>query len=769
MSAGPGADPAAEDGLPLWLRELQGQGSQQPPTGYGQPPAAPYAPPNVQAGYRQAPHGQPQPQPGYADPSQRFGQMQQGYGPASQNMQASDLISEDGLPEWLRNAASGPLSGSGRSGQAGAYPSQAASNGWAAPAGSGQPGAPLPPRYASPGGNGAGPGMSGPLGSGQLGFGQPASALFDESALPDWLRQASMGQEIDAAPPASQRLPGTSPISPGYGAPGGALEYGAGATGYTGYQPPQEQQALGPRMPASAQRGQPVPQGFEAAQASAFPSIEQAGAYRPAPPSQAGVSGRSLLDSGALSGWLGGQPGASAHSVNGMPSNPAGMPAQSLVDESALPQWLHAEPSAPVRDAPNGVGRSFAPETPNSSNWLASPAAAEELPPWLNQIYTDANVPRTEPRPAGLPMAGGIPGGPGAQGAPGAPGYGVPAYGTPDFGTPLARGTGHLSGGTVAASDFVDESALPDWLKSQGAVENAQQAAISPSAYAPPAPSAYLPAAPIPPVSAGLPSGTVPEHRVAPLYQPTGEASDGSQAHFAASDLIDPSALPSWVAAQEPPPVQSFSSTTGWTVKQPAASPMRPESNLDSGDDFAGGEGRSGTGRFRRPDPNESSWQYQSGMDGRFAERDEAAQQSGGRYSQQQRQAPAPHGDSREHNGSYGRMPEPEADWRGAGNGIGKRRGAPIPSGDLPPWLQGTGPTSGGQRQMGRPGTELDWEAGAQGTDQQWNDWDDQPDGGNNSGYSQQDEYADYDYDEEYGGSPEQERRSGWRRLFGRK
>ncbi|MGH2516846.1 MAG: hypothetical protein ACRDHP_14425 [Ktedonobacterales bacterium] len=692
----PAANAAAEDGLPPWLRELQGG----PPasSGYGQPPAAPYGAP--------------------AWP---------GHEPAPRNMQASDLVSADALPDWLRNVASGPLvppappSGSNGTGRSAGAPAAPAGNGWGAPAGYGQPGNPPDPRYLPGASNGARAGMSGPLGggprgSGALGFGQPASTLFDEAALPNWLRQASMGQEMDVAPPGSHQAPGASPAYPGYGAPGGMAMHGAEPSGYNGYQLQQNPQAPAPRPPEYGQRNQPPPQSPAAAQASAFPSIEQAGAYRPAPASEAGISGRSLLDPSALPAWMGGQPASYAPSATGMPSNPGGMSAQSLVDEAALPQWLRAEPNVPAAPPPPSYGMPGAPGAPpppRTSSWLAAPVSAEPLPQWLNQVYADANVARMEPRPAGPPMTGGV------SGRLHSPEYGAAGsgYGTANYGGSPANGSQNLSGGTVSASDFVDESALPDWLKSQGAVGSERDSQASPYAQAP----------------AALPDGTVPAHRIAPMYRPAGETSDGPPAGFAASDLIDPSALPSWVASQEPAPEQSFSSASGWTVKQPAASPRLPANGVDASSGYLDAD---------------DSWQS-------------------GNPSLRQSRPPSPREGPRGYNGAYGRMPDPEVSSRSAGNGIGKRRDAPIPHDELPPWLQGAEPVQRGGAphpgggMMGGPGNARGWDNTPQGVDPQWSDWDDDPSGANE--YSRHDSYAQYD-DE-----PEQERRGGLRRFFRRK
>lgn len=672
--------------------------------------------------------GNPWPQPGNAGSPpgygqigqmpQQYGQMPQGYGQPPNSMQASDLINADALPEWLRNVGQGPSATppapppqSNGNGRAGAYSAQLAGNGRGAPAGFGQPNAPSGPRYAPTTGN-----VAGPSGSGQLGFGQPAATLFDESALPDWLRQASMGQEIEVAPPARQHLPGAAPGYPAYGMPGGAGSSEAGAAGHNGYQAP----PAAPRMP---ERNQPAPHMAPPSQASAFPSLEQAGAYRPAPPSQTGVSGHSLLDPGALPAWLGGQPGAQMHSPNGMSPNISGMSAQSLVDESALPQWLRAEPNlpatppAPSYGTPASSGSPAASTNQGMSGWGATPASAEPLPQWLNQVYTDANVPRTEQRPAGMPMTGGL----------GAPGYGAP---NPGSFSP------NLTGGTVSAADFVDESALPEWLKSQGAAENGGNAATPPNAYPPSVVPPFSPAPQVPPATGSLLAGTVPEHRAAPLYSPSGAASDEPPARFSASDLIDPSAIPSWVTGQSPAPEQSFSSANGWTVKQAAAPSVQQERDATFGTSYGGtGERGRESGYLRGAEPADASWQGQP-----------ASREDSGRY-----------------HGGYGRMPEPEPNRRAA-KGPGQRRGPPIPREELPPWLQRSGQAQDRESHMGQSEYEMDWDDNPQGAAPEWNDWGDQPRGGDRNSYARRDEYAEYDNAE-----PEQRQRGGWRRLFGRK
>ena len=387
----------------------------------------------------------------------------------------NSLVNEDALPEWLRNAANSgalpPLMSQG-----GAVPS-ASSRG-----GGGREPAPAPPAPRPPV-------PSSPMGPGGLG----ANHLFDESALPEWLRSGTLGQSQDL--------------------PTGSFQ--------------------GPYGPSSS-TGPYIPPGREdprASAASAFPSIERAGSFQISASPESGVSAPSLIDSNALPQWLSGNPETPAQSMYGRDTS-RGIPANSLVDENSLPPWLRSEHPAP-QPGPNA-----------SSMWNGQQAGNQPLPAWLSQGYAEAQSSAMEPSMEQFSAWNN-------QTKNGAVGQ-----------TSLPS-TGHLPG-SLAAGEFIDESVLPEWLRSQGGMMGtsgipAVPGMANPMAGAPPA--GQLGSGRLGPSSAG---------NLAPNLQEASLLADGSAAAtFSASELIDPSALPEWVRDTGSGPAASFSSTSGWTTRQP--------------------------------------------------------------------------------------------------------------------------------------------------------------------------------------------------------
>ncbi|PWT76989.1 MAG: hypothetical protein C5B60_03415 [Chloroflexi bacterium] len=425
-----------------WTR---GQQSNQPypPNSYGQveQPAGPY--------------------PGGAPPGYGPNPMGAGLPP---RIPVNSLVNEGALPEWLRNAA-----------HSGALPPPAEPRGIvqgnpdARGSGYRQPPTAYPPVPPSP------------AGSGNL----TAHHLFDESALPEWLRSGAAGQSPDLPTASPQALYGQG----GYGMAGAGPQ--AGLIPDTGY----------PVAPAGA----------------AFPSIEHAGSFQAPLSPESGLSAPSLIDSNALPQWLSGRPGDSSATNYGR-DQARGIPGNSLVDENALPQWLRNEHPAPPNQAA-------------SSTWNGSPAGNQPMASWLNQGYGDASTPRME-SPYAQPSAW--------------TGYPTPMA----AGKPANPGESYLPG-TLAAGEFVDEAALPEWLRSQGGIPG----------MAPP--PGTLPAGQ-PTKGAGSPGYVAPNLQEASLL-----ANGGAAGTFSASDLIDPSALPDWVRGSEAGPAASFSSTAGWTNRQP--------------------------------------------------------------------------------------------------------------------------------------------------------------------------------------------------------
>lgn len=692
---------AADDGLPGWLRQLQSSQPQGVPQ-----PQQPQQPQGAPQAYSTS-GGFAQPQPQQPPPS---------FGMPPQPLSAGSLVSDDALPDWLR--AAGQSAAPQNAQPPAAWGAGAASAGWH----EAQPPAGYLRGYAPQPGQRQGQGMGygavqrAPLTSGPLSYNQPANSLFDDTALPDWLREASNGHAPEAQPPTSAFA---QPPAPSYG------------TSYGGYAPPPS---------GYSEYGAPQSSALPPPASTAFPSIDQVGQHQPPRPGQAGLSGHALYDTGALPPWLSGQAGADA--IPGAPANSSGMNAQSLIDESALPQWLRAEQAASAASSPTAASRNV-------------PAAhAEPLPAWLDQMYADANVARIEPQPGATAW--------GAQAA--AP---VPP--------PAARPPMVAGGAGISAGDFVDESALPDWLRSQGAHE---------TDAAPP--------------TAGPFGGMQPEERMVPRYSPaadswaspagfagSGPLSSGlgapqeSPQQFAASDLIDPGALPSWAQGASAAPEPSFSSTSGWTNRQPAASVSSSDVRQQWGTQDAppavrGAASEWGaSGRLPSPPANQRSFRddERAGRvtgQGGFQDAGMADEYASSPWDQPRAQ-PSPAPNNRRPGAGRGE-PGPRSD---------RRRGPPIPQQELPAWLQGGGPphnipdgqgrADGGfaQARGGRPmgpagGYESDeWNAMPQ-ADEQWASWDDGQRGG--SGFDAG--YADYQPPD---ADQQGRQRGGWRRFFGRK
>ena len=537
-----------------------------------------------------------------------------------QRISMNSLVNDDALPEWLRSAAN-----------SGALPSRPAppefpGTGSLSYAPYGQPPAARPPT---------------PTGSGNL----RANNLFDESALPEWLRTGAAGQN-PVLPPTSRQMPPT-PMENGYPE--------------SGYSAPLEGAPMGPAGSMGPVGGPRAPGPYGA---SAFPGIEQAGSFQSPAPPQSGMPAPSLIDTNALPQWLSGRPEADRNFSGYGRDASLGIPAGSLVDENALPQWLRNEQ------------RGTANPPAASSPWNASPAAHEPMPSWLNQGYADAR---------GVPRMDGSPAQSSAWNS-------YVSTGTGSLGQTMQPPPGTVPG-TIAAGEFIDESALPEWLRSQGGTAA---------------------------------NGAIPQAQPASSAFPTTAASSTS---FSASDLIDPAALPEWVRGSDAGPAATFSSTAGWTSRQPVPpppetpSPAIPRNELPpwltatSGTAPASPRRPQGApARQHTPSPS-PVWQEQSENSGRL--------------------------------GPVGR--------RGAGNPRGT--GAP-PRGTGNPRGTGAPPRgTGSQRSAREP-----------------SGWDDNAydhAGRYDNGYGDYDSYSGYDdYDDPGNGRQkggQREHRGGWRRFFGRK
>lgn len=530
---------------------------------------------------------------------------QQAYGGraayGTHELSVRDLLSDDALPDWLRGGGGGEGGGVQGYGQqpagpvdprygaaawGGQQPPQPG-QGYGAPPGWGAQQAPQPgygagmPAWGQAEPGRAAPGMPG----GPVAGGGAAQRLFDESALPDWLRQPGVPQRpaLEAYPTLQQQVPPT------------------------GYAP-------APVPPSYA----PAPQPYAAG--SPFSRAEQGGAYQQ-PSSQTDLSGQSLIDASALPGWLRGEPQA----PQSPPANPnaafrdaSGMRGQSLVEESALPAWLRAEaPSASPSSAAAGprAGASIA-------DWIAGSTANDALPPWLSQAYSAAQIGPAPGTPAGTPPAPGRP----AQPA------------RPQVAAPTPGGWGDDAGaanGGYAASQLLDQSALPDWLRAQGAAAASPMGGAWPPAAQPAAgstarvPQPRFPAGP-PESASGPASWGDPSVDSQPVAQ-----------RFSASELIDPDALPSWARPGQEP--------LG-AAREPYAAPAAPS---------PGGA---------------QSWIDEGGYP------DDPWSDAASRSARM----PAVAGE--DHATAVRRA----------------LRGSPLAADELPPWLQGTGPDAGSPPMSGR-------------------------------------------------------------------
>jgi len=576
-------------------------------------------------------------------------------------LSAQSLVNPQAMPDWMREAGARPPAAPAMGG-AGGSP-------WEQPNGAFQS-QPLPPQPFGARAPRPQPSIPDP---GSF----AANQLFDASALPEWLRQAGAGQPFDTLATAHQPAP--NPRMPPPAPPAG------GAFAPASFSPARQAYP-----PAGAAPPPPA--------ASAFPSIDQAGAYGAGPVQQGGISAQSLYDPAALPPWLGGN-GTGATGGLGA-QQPAGrIPAQSLLDESSLPQWMRNQPAAPAPAAP----------------MFSSPGSQAAPGGW------GSAQPPVGPLPA-------------------------PATAATSWGPASAA----LDAPRFSAGDFIDEGALPDWLRSQG-----QAAGF------------------MPPASAPLMSPSPADERRAPMYIPSSASSErapgpaATGATFAASDLIDADSLPQWVRGQNGDGDVSFSSTEGWTSKGSSA-PLAPGSGPIGG--MPSGYTDHQPAPQAAPTDEHPSAEEPSWLSGRQATNMDERMDSGPGTGNFGRGAPIP----REELPSWLRTDTPTG-----------RSGTPrVGARHAPAWGEPAASSYGDDReQYGEQyGADADYEAAPAwddgGYDQPYDQpYDQQFDGGYNGGYGAVDEYGqpmpgggwDEGYGEydDYDGAREP-RRGFWGRLFGR-
>lgn len=543
----------------------------------------------------------------------------QGFGaPQPPRFSAGSLISDNDLPEWLREGAAAGQPAWGA-------PQQAPSPLMPAPQRPQQmqpqmpqfpP--PMPQQWAAP----QAPNIPAPAPRQndiaseftirQPAFGQPAPAIQPPFGQPQPFAQPSFPQ------PRHPNYSQAAPALPAYGQPPAF---------------PSQQMA-----PQQAPYGQPAYPPSAPSQVNAFPSLDQVGmSYGAAPMGSPG--GQPPLHQQPASNWLaGGMAQQDMGQFQPRQPVPSGMQARSLVDDQLLPKWLRDQPevAAPVA-------------RPSVADWMGAPSAAPQAPQDINALFAQA------PNPVPLkPQAG--------------------AYGN----VSTERGQARENVG-VYHSGAGNEPAMPDWLRSQAG------AAPTPAAHAAP-------------------------------------AGNG----FAASDLIDPSALPEWVTGRAPAQ-QVFSSTHGWSSVNSDGGPAFGASEQDFGGGFDTVNGKS----------------IDAAMDAAMSA--SAAFSASAQLPWDEAGNPAPWGrvdapDERAYD-----EPAPPPPLRGAqseASSFARRTASrPLANEELPPWLKGKAGAQAPQPNRNawpeaeeRQGYGQDWNNGAQWEDrggeaeQAWDDgggWDD--------------------------------------------
>lgn len=550
---------------------------------------------------------------------------QGGFGapPQPPQFSAGSLVSDNDLPEWLREGAAG----------------QGAQPAWGAPPQSPQP--PRQPAFPQPQQS-----QQPPMPPMPQSWGAPPApqqvAQRHDIAAEHTIRQPAYSQQNPVAPqPAFYQQP-SAPYPPQGGfaqppayppQPYAPQPYPSAPQGYPSApkpyplqpafaQPPSYPSQFAPQQGAPGYPPQFAPQPApQSSLAQAFPSLDQVGALYNSPPAQ-GMSGYSLLDPQSGASWLNGmaQPGQFAPRQ----PVPSGMMARSLVDDQLLPKWLRDQPEAarpnPAEWAAQGQAAA-APLTPpqTPAGYALSPSAFQPLPP----------------SPAGPPLG------------------------------PLSHGPAPQMG--AYQRGYAEDSAMPDWLRAQAG------------------------AAPV--------------------------AGPGAAQGFAASDLIDPAALPAWVSGKAPVE-QTFSSTHGWST-------INGESPAANGNDTAQGY----SGGYDAPQDLQPLPESPFGWD----EAGNPAPWDG---------AGAPGEMGYDENASFGASPAHEAHFN-PGH-------APLAHEELPPWLQnkvGQAPQASGNpwgnaSEQAAPAGGWDEAGWDEQGDQQWNEnaaWDenaswDDPRGGRAGG-----------------------------------
>jgi hypothetical protein len=252
-----------------------------------------------------------------------------------------------------------------------------------------------------------------------------AASLIDSAALPDWMRSLQPPESSPAAPQSAQSAPDAAPdwmrsLQPPESSPAA----------------PQSAQSAPDAAPDWMRSLQPSqPSSFSAQPSSAMPSSG------PVAPSSKGFSARDLLDEQSLPSWMAQQNGQPGTPNNGQPVQPGLLSPSSLIDQNALPSWMAQQSgSQPNISSPNNGRQSVQPGSLSPSSLIDQNA----LPAWMQE---DGNAPSRVPSPPVQPS----------------PSWQVPAQ--PSMQSPLAQNSAGPNG-ALAASSFIDNNSLPDWMRS---------------------------------------------------------------------------------------------------------------------------------------------------------------------------------------------------------------------------------------------------------------------------------------------------------------
>jgi hypothetical protein len=362
----------------------------------------------------------------------------------STNFSAADLIEDDSLPSWMRAGRSQPSSSSVSDAFNALHPVSGPN--------------PLIDQEASP----------------QKGL--AAQSLIDEKSLPSWMREGSSPATPSTGFEASSLIDSTAlpdwmrSLQPPESAPATQQSAQPAPDATTpewmrSLQPPQS-------SPATQQSAQSAPDAAPDWMRSLQPSQPPAFNAQPSPsampdaPSAKGFSARDLLDEQSLPSWMAQQDGAAALPNTGQPMQPGSLSPSSLIDQNALPAWMTQQNGSATNSSSNKTtnpnnSKAALPNTgPSIQPGSLSPSSLIDqnaLPAWMQENgNASARMPSSPQQSSPAWQAS------------------RPSAQSPVQGPVAQNATG--PNGNIAASSFVDNDSLPDWLRS-----GAGQPSLSPA------------------------------------------------------------------------------------------------------------------------------------------------------------------------------------------------------------------------------------------------------------------------------------------------